>query len=165
MVAPASTDVEDNRKWLIDSGKAAGSIYASIEPAQRAHVRGMEENPVAMWNALETVHRQKKPGARFAAYNALFAIQKEPDETLTKLMGRVDDAVALIQELRPAKFTMDDLDGELASMAMVRALPEEYKAFRSSLYLLPQLDKGTITEAFLLEESDRQEQARKEAEL
>ncbi|KAF8153693.1 hypothetical protein K438DRAFT_1622475, partial [Mycena galopus ATCC 62051] len=52
MVAPASTDVEDNRKWLIDSGKAAGSIYASIEPAQRAHVRGMEENPVAMWNAL-----------------------------------------------------------------------------------------------------------------
>ncbi|KAJ7926413.1 hypothetical protein B0H13DRAFT_1497174, partial [Mycena leptocephala] len=108
-----------------------------------------------MWTALEKKHRQKKPGARFAAYNALFSIHKDPDETLTALMGRVDDAVSLIQDLRPAAHTLDDLDGELASMAMIRALPEEYQAFWSSLFLLPQLDKATVSEAFLLEESDR----------
>jgi hypothetical protein len=81
---------------------------------------------------------------------------------LTTLMGRVDDAISLIKDLRPMGHTLDDLDGELASMAMIRALPE---AFRSSLCLLPQLDKVTITEAFILEESDRQEQAAKESEL
>ncbi|KAJ6545200.1 hypothetical protein B0H19DRAFT_955340, partial [Mycena capillaripes] len=53
IVAPATTDAEANRKWLIDSGKAAGSIYASIESSQRVHIKGMEENPVAMWSALE----------------------------------------------------------------------------------------------------------------
>ncbi|KAJ7440010.1 hypothetical protein FB451DRAFT_960900, partial [Mycena latifolia] len=107
-----------------------------------------------MWNALEKVHRQKKPGARFAAYNHLFAIQKLPEETLTQLIGRVDDAVSLIKDLRPSGHTLDDLDGELASMAMIRALPEEFNLW-SSLFLLPQLNKATVTEAFILEESDR----------
>ncbi|KAJ7907178.1 hypothetical protein B0H13DRAFT_1618677, partial [Mycena leptocephala] len=45
IVAPATTETEELRKWLIDSGKAAGSIYASIDASQKAHVRGMEENP------------------------------------------------------------------------------------------------------------------------
>ncbi|KAJ7907177.1 hypothetical protein B0H13DRAFT_1584162, partial [Mycena leptocephala] len=108
-----------------------------------------------MWKALEAVHRQKKPGARFAAYNQLFSIQKEPEETLTELIGRIDNAVTLIQELRPAAHTLAELDGELASMAMIRALPEEYQAFRSSLFLLPQLDKATVAEALILEQADR----------
>ncbi|KAJ7909266.1 hypothetical protein B0H13DRAFT_2493170 [Mycena leptocephala] len=107
IVAPSSNDAEELRKWLVDSGKAAGSIYASLDTSQKVHVRGMEENPVAMWNALEAIHRQKKPGARFAAYNQLFSIQKRPEETLTQLIGRVDNAVTLIQELRPDKHTLD----------------------------------------------------------
>ncbi|KAJ7133236.1 hypothetical protein C8R44DRAFT_611632, partial [Mycena epipterygia] len=156
---------DEIRKWLVDSRKAAGSIYASLEQSQKVYIKGMEENPLAMWAALERVHRQKKPGARFTAYNSLFNITKLPDESLTKLIGRVDDAVSLIKELRPPAHTLDDMDGELASMAMIRALPEEFKAFRSSLFLLPQLDKQTVTEAFILEESDREEQARKDAEL
>ncbi|KAF7373661.1 Integrase catalytic domain-containing protein [Mycena sanguinolenta] len=103
VVAPPGSDTEEVRKWLIDSGKAAGSIYASLEQPQKVHVKGMEENPVAMWQALERVHRQKKPGARFAAYNHLFSIQKLPEESLTKLIGRVDDAITLIQDLRPRR--------------------------------------------------------------
>ncbi|KAJ7721976.1 hypothetical protein B0H14DRAFT_2642281 [Mycena olivaceomarginata] len=165
IVTPTSTDADAIRKWLVDSGKAAGSICASLEALQRVHIKGMEENPVTMWAALEKVHGEKKPGARFAAYNTLFSICKESDETLTTLMGRVDGAVSLIKDLRPAGHTLEDLDGELASMAMIRALPEEYKAFRSSLFLLPQLDKAIVTEAFILEESDRQEQVAKEAEM
>ncbi|KAJ7111810.1 hypothetical protein C8R44DRAFT_632430, partial [Mycena epipterygia] len=51
-VAPTSNDADTNFKWLVDSGKAAGSIYASLDPSQRVHVKGMEENPVAMWKAL-----------------------------------------------------------------------------------------------------------------
>ncbi|KAJ7687641.1 hypothetical protein B0H17DRAFT_939230 [Mycena rosella] len=165
IIAPISNDPEELCKWLVDSGKTAGSIYASINSSQQVHVKWMEEHPVAMWNMLERVHRQKKPGARFPAYNTLFFIRKEPEEMLTQLIGRVENTVSLIKDLRPPGHTLDNLDGELTSMAMIRALPKDFKAFRSSLFLLPQLDKATITEAFLLEESDRQEQAAKDAEL
>ncbi|KAJ7207672.1 hypothetical protein C8J57DRAFT_1099160, partial [Mycena rebaudengoi] len=152
ITAPPTTDTEAVHKWLVDSGKAAGSIYASISDGQRAHVKGKEENPVAMWKALEAAHRQKKPGARFAAYNGLFSIEKEPEESLSNLMSRVENAIALIKELRPDKHTLDELDEELTTMAMIRALPiEDYGSFRSSLFLLPQLDKLTVKDAFLLE--------------
>nr|GAT43152.1 predicted protein [Mycena chlorophos] len=165
VTAPTSNDADEIRRWLVDSGKAAGAIFASLENTQRVHVKGMEENPVAMWNALERIHRQKRPGTRFTAYNDLFSIEKRPEETLTQLIGRVDTAITLIQDLRPSAHTLQDLDDELASIAMIRALPEEYKSFRSSLFLLPQLDKATVTEAFVLEEADRKAQAKKEQEL
>ncbi|KAJ7081919.1 hypothetical protein C8R44DRAFT_652847, partial [Mycena epipterygia] len=45
IVAPTSTDPDEIRKWLVDSGKAAGSIYASLEQSQKVHIKGMEENP------------------------------------------------------------------------------------------------------------------------
>ncbi|KAF7360920.1 Integrase catalytic domain-containing protein [Mycena sanguinolenta] len=122
IVAPPSTETKELQKWLIDSGKAAGSIYASLDASQKVHVKTMEENPVAMWQVLERVHRQK-PRARPSS-----------------------------------------LDGELASVAMIRALPEEFQSFRSSLFLLSQLDKATVTEAFILEEADRTTQAAKNQE-
>ena len=43
-----------------------------------------------MWKKLESIHLQKRPGARFNAYDALFSIKKAPDESLTALMTRVD---------------------------------------------------------------------------
>ena len=51
---------------------------------------GMEEDPAAMWVALESVHLQKRPGARFNAYDDLFSIQKKEEESLQQLMGRID---------------------------------------------------------------------------
>lgn len=114
-----------------------------------------------MWEALEKVHLPKRPGARFHAYDNLLGIQKEPDKDLSGLIKRVDDAINLARDLRPANFTMDDLDGELVSMALIRSLPEEFKTFRSSLFLLPQLNRDTVAEAFLLEEAD--EKHRKQA--
>ena len=53
-----------------------------------------------------------------------------------------------VKNLRPSSFTIADLDDELASMAMIRALGPEYKNFVDSLILLPQLDRKTLLEAF-----------------
>jgi hypothetical protein len=60
-----------------------------------------------------------------------------------------------IKNLRPQSFTIDDLDKDLMSMAMVCALPQEYSSFVSSLILLPQFDFKTLKEAFILEEINR----------
>ena len=61
----------------------------------------------------------------------------------------------LCQSLRPSTFTLDDLDKELTSMVLVRALPDEYSHFVSSLLVLDKLDKDSITQAFITEEISR----------
>jgi hypothetical protein len=55
--------------------------------------------------------------------------------------------------LCPADFDLAKLDDELASMAMIRALPDEFSNFASSLLLMDKLDKGAIQQAFVSEES------------
>ncbi len=68
-------------------------------------------------------------------------------------MNRVDTAIHRIQDLRPKDFTLSNLDDELASMTLIRSLTEEYSAFASSLLLMDKLEKATIQQAFVTEES------------
>jgi len=141
--------------WDSKAEKAAGYIYLMLEDSQKIHASDHLEDPKAMWAALEAVYLQKKPGQRFNAYDDLLAIRKKEDETLQGLLGRVDDAFKLIKDLRPKPFSLDDFDKELASMVLIRALPEEYNAFSSSLLLMDKLDKDTIAQAFVAEEAQR----------
>ncbi|KAG5633664.1 hypothetical protein DXG03_006830, partial [Asterophora parasitica] len=60
-----------------------------------------------------------------------------------------------IKDLRPAGFDLDMLDSELALMALIRALPEEYSNFTLSLLLQDKLDKATVQQAFVTEETHR----------
>ena len=77
----AVTDVEQAAmdKWDEKALKAAGELFLNVSPEQRVHFAGKEDDPVAIWNALESVHLQKRPGARFNAYDDLFSIQKKED--------------------------------------------------------------------------------------
>lgn len=110
---------------------------------------------IAMWKTLDSVHLQKRPGARFNAYDTLFGIRKSPDESLSSLMTRVDASMEQIQNLRPESFTLSDMDKELVCMTLIRALPEEYSSFASSLQLLDKFEKGKLHEAFVAEEQLR----------
>jgi transposase InsO family protein len=145
-------------KWELKAEKAAGEIYLLVESDQRVHFRGSDENPVEMWKLLENAHLSKKPGARFNAYDDLFSIRKQDDETLVVLGIRIEKAMQAIQNLRPKDFKIETLDEELQCMAMIRALPEEYRHLSSSLLLMPKLDKATILQAFRSEELNRQRQ-------
>lgn len=68
---------------------------------------------------------------------------------------RIDQAMLDIKNIRPPKFTIDDLDSELCAMSMIRALPAEYATLRSTLLLHDKLDKDIIREAFQTEEINR----------
>ena len=107
---------------------------------------------------MEDAHLSKKPGARFNAYDDLFSIQKENKETLVDLGVRIEKAMATIQNLRPSSFTIDMLDEELQCMALIRALPEDYRHLSSNLLLMDKLDKNVILQAFRNEELNRQRQ-------
>ena len=158
--SPSDSEIERLEKWEIKADRAAGWIYLMVEPDQRIHFNNIRDDPIKMWAALESVHLQKRPGARFNAYDDLFSIRKQEDETLQMLMNRVDQAMHSIKDLRPAQFTLADLDNELASMSLIRALPsEQYGSFTSSLLLLDKLDKATIHQAFVTEETQRRRRA------
>ena len=154
---PTSTGDALN-KWEIKAGRAAGEIYLLVENDQRVHFRGFEEDPIEMWQRLESAHLSKKPGARFNAYDDLFSIHKDEDESLMDVGVRIEKAMASIQNLRPSGFTIEKLDEELQCMALIRALPEEYRHLSSSLLLLDKLDKNVILQAFRGEELNRQRQ-------
>jgi hypothetical protein len=70
-----------------------------VEPEQRVHLANIQDDAVKMWAKLEEVHRVKKAGARFNAYDDLFSIRKKEDEELQSLVNRVNTAVQSIQNL------------------------------------------------------------------
>ena len=119
--------------------KAAGEIYLLVENDQRVHFRGNEEDPIKMWELLEAAHLSKKPGAKFNAYNDLFNIRKQDDETLVDLGVRIEKVMQTIQNLRLAHFTITKLDAELQCMVLIRSLPEEYQHLSMSLLLKDEL--------------------------
>jgi hypothetical protein len=139
--------------------KAAGDIYIHLSQSQRAHVRGIEDDPIAMWDKLLSIHSQQVPGMRFGAYNELLSVTKQPDESLQSVAGCVSKALVRVQELRPELFTIVQLDDELAIMAMLRALPRNvYGDFVSSLLRQKTLMRADVKAAFQVEQVERNAQ-------
>ena len=137
------------------SDKAAGWIWLMLEQDQKTLVDSSKDDPVAMWTTLEATYYQKRAGSRFNAYDDLFSIRKMEDESLQSLINRVDESMKNCQALRPKDFDIAALDKELTSMVLIRALPDEYSHFVSSLLLMDKLDKDTVQQAFLTEEIQR----------
>ena len=151
---PATVSAELQAKmddWDKRAMKAAGELYLLVSDDQKTHLEAITGDPVAIWKKLASIHLQQRPAARFNAYDTFFSIQKAEDESLTALMTRVDQAMLTIQNLRPAKFDIAELDKELTVMTLIRALPSEYSTFASSLQLIENLDKE-VQSAFINEE-------------
>ena len=117
-ICPTSAGA-DQDAWNIKQDKAAGEIMLNITPDQRIHIRKHQNNPNATWDTLKALNVQQKAGTRFVAYDEFFSIRTLPDETLTVLIARVEQAMARIQEFRPATCDIKILDPELACMLMI----------------------------------------------
>lgn len=70
-------------------------------------------------------------------------------------MARVDQGMQNIKELRPDDFTLNKMDNELICMTLLRALPEEYSSFPSSLQMLDKFNKEKLQEVFMAEKQLR----------
>jgi transposase InsO family protein len=144
-----STHPFEYEKYLNNVDSAAGMIFNALDHDQKVYVKGLEGDPVKMWAKLADVHSSKKPGMRFNAYDELFSIRLRPEESLPDLISRVGAATAYVKDVRPVAFTLDELDNELYSMTLIRALPHEaYSALIDSLMIMDELDPSTISEAF-----------------
>ncbi|KAF8588215.1 hypothetical protein K439DRAFT_1336088, partial [Ramaria rubella] len=139
---PTRQERLDHVEWQETKDSAAAIIFLCIDESQKDHVRDCRNDPEAMWDRLRELHQQRKAGPRFSAYDAFFNIRKDENESLTELTGRVSRAMVHIKALRPSHFGLQQLDEELQSMALIRALPPDCSSFVDSLFLL---DKLTLT--------------------
>ena len=98
------------------------------------------------------LHKQL-PTVHFSAYNDLFNIRKDPDESLTSLMSRVDKVCAKVQSLRPGDYTLAMLDDELAALTLLRALPESDSVWTSSLMMNTTVKYSDVKTHFASQES------------
>jgi hypothetical protein len=94
--APTATEIALIDAWIDKLDRASGWIFLMVEPEQRVHITSIQDDATLMWKKLEDVHRVKKAGARFNAYDDLFSIRKKEDEELQSLVNRVDAAMQTI---------------------------------------------------------------------
>ena len=105
----------------MDQEMAAWLIASTLEPGQCVHIQRLEDDTVKMWEALRHVYVQQQAGTRFNAYDALFNIQKQPDEMLQLLITQVTTAMQLCQNIRPSdgSYTLAKQDEELVIMTLI----------------------------------------------
>ena len=145
-------------KWGIANMQACGLIYNSVSPSIQPFVQELMDSAKGMWDALAAKFEQQNSTARFITVNNLLSVQKQPDELLSSLIGRVDSYLQALRASHPKEFTLEGLEAELAAMALMRALPDEFSNFKSS-FLLVNSDGGVkydkVKQAFLQEEQAR----------
>ena len=157
-----AADLAGYNNYQLRKDQAIALLELTVENEQRIHFTAelSKEQPSAMWTALENAHRQKKPAQRFNAYEKLFSMQKTDDESLTQFAGRIKASLIDIQALRDSGFTLESLDDELASMALLKGLPtEKYSNLRTSLLMTTKLSMSDLVQALALEEANTNQSA------
>ena len=143
--------------WDTKCDNAAGTIYSQVEPKVQTLIREHLDSAPDMWAKLKTLYAQDNAALRFLILDQFLSISKSEDESLTALCARVDDSLQQVRAARSDKMELVKFEEELAMMALIRSLPEEFSTFRSSLLLVPgELSLQKVKEAFLQEERNRQ---------
>jgi hypothetical protein len=143
--------------------KAASNILAHLSRSQQMHTKDKGSDAKGIWDALKFVHVQPVPGMRFSAYNELFSVAKGANETLPAVTPRVEDALARVKELCPAKvklaigtrpYRLDNLDNELALMAKLSTLlRKEYGDLTSCLMRQKDLTHANVEVVLQVEQT------------
>ncbi|KNZ72082.1 hypothetical protein J132_04363 [Termitomyces sp. J132] len=150
---PTSEEKREYREWQKEANVASGLIHLMVKDDQRIYLNDYKDQPDKMWEALKQIHMQQCPGTCFHAYDGLFSIRKGEEENLQTLINRVEIAKKKIQDSHPKDFDIDKLDNELASMALIRVLSNDFSAFVFTLPLKDGLDKAKIHQAFVTEKT------------
>ncbi|KAJ7740406.1 hypothetical protein B0H14DRAFT_3609237 [Mycena olivaceomarginata] len=105
--------------------KCAGILWSMLGKDVKPLVQQHEDDPKAMWEALETIFSPRKAGARFNAYKTFTSIHLQEDESLLALVGCVRDAMRRLKDSRSKEFTLDKADEELQAVVLLMALPDD----------------------------------------
>ena len=148
---------EEQRTWQIANLQAAGLIYNSVSAVFQPFIQEHLGDAKKMWEVLATRFQQQNATARFIILNDLLTVQKQPEDSLSTLIGKVDSALQALRASCKKDMKIEDLEEELAYSSLIRALPEEFASFRSSVLLVNGKDitYDKVKQAFLQEEQSR----------
>ena len=147
---------EDALEWDRMNWNAAGVIYSQVEPKIQLLICDYLDAAKGMWNKLKEQYAEDSAAARFLLLDEFLSITKQPDESLTALTARLEEALQKVKGSCKAELTLAQFQEEMAMMTLIRSLPEEFANFRSSLLLVPgDLDFKNLKEAFLQDERNR----------
>ena len=133
--------------------------YCSLSDSQRVYLEDIENDPVQIWETLEEKHVEKIASSRFIVYDELLSIALDDPASPTSLIPKIDNILRKIKGLRPDGFTVDQLDKELATMAILRALPDTYQSLVSNLLMNKDLSLDMVHSALKREEINRKPRA------
>ena len=160
MARPVGPNADDSA-WVFANLQAAGLIYNAVSPTIQPFLRDKMDNSKAMWDTLKSKFEQKNATSRFLILSELLSVQKQPEDSLSTLIGKVDSALLALRASNSASLTLESFQEELAYSSLIRALPDEFASFRSSLLLAKgaDIDYDKVKTAFLQEEQARQASA------
>ena len=149
---------DEQRAWTIANLQAAGLIYNNVAPNIQPFIREHMGDALKMWQILEKKFQQSNATSRFIILSGLLSIQKQPEDSLSTLIGKVDNALLALKASNTTSLTLEKFQEELAYSSLIRALPDEFASFRSSLLLTKgtDIDYDKVKTAFLQEEQSRQ---------
>ncbi len=156
VAAVVSTDSSAQDAWTIKLRKRPGAILRAVESSQRGLISHLGD-PKAMWDTLAAHFEQKQPATRFASYEALLSVQKQDDEDAAPALSmRMEKLLKAAQNARSTDFSLQQLDEDLACMALIRALPaKDYSSFRSLLLMKENITLASLKDTLFLEEANR----------
>ena len=164
--AAAAAAAESDDQWYAMNENAAVIIYSVVEPSIQSLIRDFLDDSVGMWKKLKETYAQENAASRFLILDEFLSVSKGADESLTALCARVEDSLQKVRSAHSKELTLASFEEELAMMALIRSLPEEFSNFRSSLLLVPgSLDFKKVKDAFLQEERNRQPRVSEQAAM
>ena len=96
--SPGSDKLAD---WLEKHDLAAGLIWLTLEPSQKALVAAHQTDALKLWKELKDLHAKDSEVSRFIAYDELLSIILQESESLSSVISRVEEAVNQVKLLRP----------------------------------------------------------------
>jgi hypothetical protein len=109
----------------LERDKSAGILWSMLSKSVKPLIKQHEDDPKALWEALELIFAPRKAGAHFNAYRTLTSIKLKEDESLLSLTGCVSTAMNSLKHSRPKGFNIDQADAELQAVVLLIALPDE----------------------------------------
>ena len=100
----ASATAAEKNKWEVANLQAAGLIYNNVASSIQPFIQDAMDNAKVMWETLASKFQQQNSTARFIIVNNLLSAQKQADESLSTLIGRVDSSLLRTSERTPFNF-------------------------------------------------------------
>jgi hypothetical protein len=116
------------KAWKAQRDAAASLIIKGLDNSQIVHVRGLEDDPEAMWEKLRMVHEPVGLSGAIGMWMELYALTYDGALPMKTFLGRVTGIAERLQ-----RFYQVEVSDEQKIARMISSLPAEYSGLIRTL--------------------------------